>query len=145
MYRSYFEDDYGNIGSKQISHPELAHLLYDYLPLFDEHNKQWQNILGLERKWPKRNYWFCLLTTLMGMCIVDMHRLYRSIQNNKYKDMDILEFSDLICKKLSVRARRQHERLYLLTDAAADNASILEHITDKDGNNRFILTDKQMQ
>jgi hypothetical protein len=37
---SYFEDDYGNVGSKEISRPELAHLLYDYLPLIVEHNKQ---------------------------------------------------------------------------------------------------------
>jgi hypothetical protein len=39
-YTSYFEDDYSNVGSKQIHHPELAHLLYDYPSLIDEHNKQ---------------------------------------------------------------------------------------------------------
>jgi hypothetical protein len=55
MYMSYFEDDYGNVGSKEISRPKLAHLLYDYLPLIDEHNKQRQKILGLERKWPTHN------------------------------------------------------------------------------------------
>ena len=43
---SYFEDDYGNIGSKEISHPELAHLLYDYLTLIDEYIKQRQKHLG---------------------------------------------------------------------------------------------------
>ena len=76
MYLSYFEDDYGNVSSKEISRPELAHLLYDYLPLIDEHNKQRQRILGLEKRWPTRNCWFRLLTTLLGMSIVDMHRLY---------------------------------------------------------------------
>jgi hypothetical protein len=60
MYMSYFKDGCGNVGSKEISHPELAHLLYDYLPLIDEHNKLWQNILGLEHKWPTCNCWFCL-------------------------------------------------------------------------------------
>ena len=40
MYMSYFEDDYRNVGSKEINRPELAHLFYDYLPLIDEHNKQ---------------------------------------------------------------------------------------------------------
>jgi hypothetical protein len=98
-YMSYFEDDYGNVGSKEISQPVLAHLLYDYLPLIDEHNKQQQKILGLERKWPTRNCWFCLLTTLMGMCIVDMHMLYWNKLNEKYSDVDMLKFSDLICKK----------------------------------------------
>jgi len=76
MCLSYFEDDYGNVGSKERSCPKLAHLLYDYLPHIDEHNKQHQKILGLERKWPTRNSWFCLLTTLLGMCIVDIHCLY---------------------------------------------------------------------
>jgi hypothetical protein len=33
MYMSYFEDDYGNVGSKEINRPELAHLLYDYIPI----------------------------------------------------------------------------------------------------------------
>jgi len=50
MYLRYFRDDYGNVGSKEISRPELVHLLYDYLPLIDECNKQDQKILGIERK-----------------------------------------------------------------------------------------------
>jgi hypothetical protein len=48
MYMSYFEEDYGNVWSKEISHPELAQLLYDFPPLIDVHNKQWQIILGIE-------------------------------------------------------------------------------------------------
>jgi hypothetical protein len=39
MYMSYFEDDFGNVGSKEVSRPKLAHLIYDYLPLIDEHKK----------------------------------------------------------------------------------------------------------
>ena len=140
MYVSYFEDDYGNVGSKEIRRPELAHLLYDYLPLIDEHNKQRQRILGLERKWPTRNCWFRLLTTMLGMCIVDMHRLYRNLRNERYTDVDILEFSDLLCKGLTARSRRKNEQL---GRSQVENHGILERITDKNGNNRFILTDKQ--
>jgi hypothetical protein len=75
-YMKYFEDDYRNVGSKEVSHPKLAHLIYGYLPLIDEHNKQRQKILGLERRWLTRNFWFWLLTTLIGMTLVDMYRLY---------------------------------------------------------------------
>jgi hypothetical protein len=85
MHMSYFEDDFGNVGSKEVNWPKLAHLIYDYLPLIDEHNKQRQKILGLERKWPTRNCWFRFLTTLMGMCIVDMHRLYRKIRGEYFR------------------------------------------------------------
>jgi hypothetical protein len=49
LYTSYFEDEYRNVSSKQILRPKLAHFLYEYLPLVDEHNKQRQNLLGLER------------------------------------------------------------------------------------------------
>ncbi len=60
LYMSYFEDDFWNVGSKEVGHPKLAHLIYEYLPLIDKHNKQHQKILGLERKWPTCNCWFKL-------------------------------------------------------------------------------------
>ena len=100
---------------------------------------------GLEWKWPTWNCWFRLLTTLLGMCIVDMHRLYRNIYKKAYTDIDILQFSNLLCKELTVRSRRQNEKLAALTGEQADNASILEQITDKDGNHRFAVTDNQIR
>ena len=106
MYLSYFEDDEG---SKEISRSELVHLLYDCPLLIDEHSMQRQKILSLERKWPTRNCWFRLLTTLLGMCIVDMHQLYHNLGNEKYNEIDILEYSDMICKKLMVQSRWQNE------------------------------------
>jgi hypothetical protein len=144
FYMSYFEDDYGNVGSKEVSRPKLAHLIYDYLPLIDEHNKQRQKILGLERRWPTRNCWFRLLTTLIGMSLVDMHRLYRNVQNAKYSDVDILEFSDFVCKKLLKRNIRQTARLgAMVGENTNGNEGILERITDKDGNERFKVTNNQ--
>jgi hypothetical protein len=43
MYTSYFEDDYGNVGSKEISHPGLAHLLYIFYLLL-------MNIINNDKK-----------------------------------------------------------------------------------------------
>jgi hypothetical protein len=34
-----------------------------------ESNKQRQKILALEKKWPTKDCWFRLLTTLVGMCV----------------------------------------------------------------------------
>jgi hypothetical protein len=42
-------------------------------PPIDEHNKQYQAILGLEQKWPIKLCWTRLVTNLFGMCMVDMH------------------------------------------------------------------------
>jgi len=39
MYRSYFEDDFGNVSYKAMKLPSITHKLFDYLPLIDEHNK----------------------------------------------------------------------------------------------------------
>lgn len=126
-----------------MSRPKLAHLLYDYLPLIDEHNKQRQKILGLERKWPTRNCWFRLLTTLIGMCLVDMHRIYRNKKRGYYSDIDILEFSYYVCKQLVKRNVRQNKQLASLAGTDLGNTSTLERITDKDGNERFKITNNQ--
>ena len=61
----------------------FADLLYDFLPLIDEHNKQRQNILNLERCWPTRNVWFRLIVTIVGMSVVDFHRLYLNKLNRE--------------------------------------------------------------
>ena len=57
-YCSQFEDEHGYVGWKDISRPEFADFFFEFLPLIDEHNKQCQNILNLERCWPTRNNWF---------------------------------------------------------------------------------------
>ena len=39
LYTSRFEDDYGNVTEKDLPRPTVAHVLYKFLPLIDEHNK----------------------------------------------------------------------------------------------------------
>lgn len=135
MYTSYFEDEFGNVGCKEILRPRIASMLYDYLPLIDEHNKQRQSILGLERKWPTRHCWFRLLTTLVGMCVIDMHRLYRNLRTSQFQEMDIIQFSDFICKNLKRRTWRIPQR--------RKPGELLERITNSDGNLRYQLTNRQ--
>jgi hypothetical protein len=50
MYQSNFEDDFGNVSSKFLPRTQVCHFLYELLPLIDEHNKQSQYVLGLERR-----------------------------------------------------------------------------------------------
>ena len=109
-YRTQFEDEFGCVSYKDIPRPVFADLLYDFLPLIDEHNKQRQNILNLERCWPTRNVWFRLIVTIVGMSVVDFHRLYlnklnreSSLGRTNDKYMDVRKFADLICHPLSKR------------------------------------------
>jgi hypothetical protein len=76
MYQRNSEEKFGNVSSKFLPRPQVCHSLYELLPLVDEHNKQRQSILGLERKWPTQCCWTRLIVTNTGMCAVDMHRLY---------------------------------------------------------------------
>ena len=114
-YRSKFPDGFGNTDSRSYPRPSIAHFLYEFLPLIDEHNKARQNLLALELKWPTRCCWFCLMTTFIGMAVVDVQRWDRNkrrsipssaLSQNDDGDYDddnigsIMMYADLIAKKL---------------------------------------------
>ena len=46
-YISHFEDEYGNVQEKELPRPTVAHMLYEFLPLIDEHNKAQQSVFAL--------------------------------------------------------------------------------------------------
>ena len=61
--------------------------------------------------------------------------IYRNLRSSEYVDMDVLQFSDFICKKLQRRTWRLPQRL--------KPGEPLERITNSDGNSRYNLTDRQ--
>ena len=61
--RSHFEDDWGNVSSKELPRPQLADFLHRCLPTIDEHNKKRQSHLALEKSWPTTLCWFRLQVT----------------------------------------------------------------------------------
>ncbi len=71
-YKSCYEDGYGNLTFKLLPCPAIAHFVYEFLPLIDEHNKACQSNLALEEKWPIECCWFCLFTSFIGMAVVDL-------------------------------------------------------------------------
>jgi hypothetical protein len=81
-YRTHFTDDYGNVTFKEIPRPSIAHFYFELCPLIDNHNKDRQGILGLEDCWPTKNPWFRLVTTMIGMSVVDLHRWDRNKRSN---------------------------------------------------------------
>ena len=56
-YISWFEDEYGNVQERELPCPAQAHMLYEFLPLIDEHNKAQQNFLALEKCWMTKSSW----------------------------------------------------------------------------------------
>jgi hypothetical protein len=60
-----------------------------------------------------------------------------------FSDIDVLEFSDMICKSLISWTKRQNKRLATISGSDMENTGILERICDKLGDTRFKVTDKQ--
>ncbi len=82
-YRTSFGDGFGNISSKPLSRPSIAHFLYEFLPLIDEHNKARQSALALkDKKWPTKCCWYRLMTTFIGMAVIDIQRWDLNTQAN---------------------------------------------------------------
>ena len=157
LYRSSFEDEYGNVKYKDINRPQFAHFLYEFLPLIDEHNKQRQAILRLEKSWPTRTCWFQLLTTIVGMCVVDFHNVWRNQRRKQYvatsalaidvEEMEIKKFSDLICANLREVLSWRALTLQQFHDSVlgARGQGILERIQNESGSTTRNVTEKQKQ
>ena len=71
-YLSCYEDNFGNVQEKELPCPTLAYMLYEFLLLIDEHNTAHQNILSLEKCWLTKNCWVQILTTFLGMAVIDL-------------------------------------------------------------------------
>jgi hypothetical protein len=87
-YLSRYEDDYGNVQEKELPRPTVAHMLYEFLPLIDEHNKSRQNALALEKCWLTKNCWVRLLTTFLGMAVIDLLRWDRRKRYGHVRDLE---------------------------------------------------------
>jgi len=112
--------------------------------LIDEHNKQRQNLLNLERCWPTRDCWFRLVATLVGMSVVDMHRWYRNYHQLRTdpftdaSDIGIVKFSDMICGGLQKRESARRNRVDLSLES-----NIVQRITLESGEKTHSVTPNQ--
>jgi hypothetical protein len=110
-YRKAFEDDFDHVYYKFMQWPHLAHFIYEYLPLIEEHNNQRQAVLGIERKWSTKCCWTRMVVTMVVMSVVDMQRLYQSEKETWNKvlcgqvfdeDATVVKFSDFLYGKLGM-------------------------------------------
>ena len=108
-YQSWYENDFGGAEFKNLDRPKIAEFILNYLPLIDEHNRQRQSLLALEKCWPTKCCWFRLLTTIVGMSVVDEFYYYKYKDKDTY-DIGIGEFANRIAKGIKKRERRfDHE------------------------------------
>ena len=101
-YLSRYEDDYGNVQEKELPRPTVAHMLYEFLPLIDEHNKSRQNALALEKCWLTKNCWVCLLTKFLGMAVIDLLRWDRRKCYGHVRDLEFTSDFTIIWTMMSL-------------------------------------------
>ena len=77
-YRSNYTDEYDNKCGNECARPAVAHMLYHFLSLIDEFNKERQKTLSLEKKWPTKNCWNRCIVSMIEQCVVDMMRWDRA-------------------------------------------------------------------
>jgi hypothetical protein len=156
-YMSHSEEDFGNVVHKEINRPKVCHFLYAYLPLINENNKQRQNLLNLEQCWRTKDLWMQLLTTTLGMCVVDMHRRYR---NKKYEEqlreargqsignklLAIRKFSDQLCVNLErkqIIRKASARSVWHMPRHGHNEQEALERMATRDGSVTRDPTEKQ--
>jgi len=135
---------YGNVEVKELPRPAIAHMLYEFLPLIDEHNRQRQGILSMERSWPTKNPWTRIMTTLIGMAVVDVQRWdrnMRSTHNEKNsvdpiveEDFSIREMANYLTVPLKTGSiQYRHGPRASMRQPIADTEAPLQRIRGEDG------------
>jgi len=82
------------------------------------------------KKWPTKNFWFCLLVTLVGMSVVDCYRIYLNHDTQKYEKMDIVQFADELSLQLWVRQQKKATTLVADPNTLNGQGMRLEKITN---------------
>jgi hypothetical protein len=95
-YRARFTDDFDNLISRPVEHPEVISKYFQRSNAIDKHNQARQFELRLEKYWRTQNAWFCLVTTIIGICVTDAWKGYRYAFHHRKnsEEVNVHEFAD---------------------------------------------------
>mmetsp|Transcript_1406 Transcript_1406/g.2559 ORF Transcript_1406/g.2559 Transcript_1406/m.2559 type:complete len:267 (-) Transcript_1406:216-1016(-) len=91
-------DDNSNQMQRRIPRPDVLSFYFSHSNIVDVHNQQRQKELRLEKCWVTQDGYFRIITTLIGITIVDAWRAYRfhSNENHRHNKIELLEFADFM-------------------------------------------------
>jgi hypothetical protein len=107
-YEMKFVDPQGRFGFRNIDRPECLTQYYTYSNVVDAHNQLRQSELALEEKWVTTNPYMRLVTTLIGINVVDsMHmcKKYKMVPQN----MTTMMYANVLAKQLLDMAMEKKE------------------------------------
>ena len=99
-YITEYEDDEGQVQQRSYPRPQLVSDYYDKCTCIDDDNKLRQHHLALEKKWPTKDPWYRLWTTLLGMRTVSFYRYLQRAFPARYGEVTIVQFVDMMCVNL---------------------------------------------
>jgi hypothetical protein len=113
--------------------------LFDYSNCIDSHNHVHQFELALEKRWFTHGILFCLHTTLAGMTVPDVWRLYqyhKLITSKKDKDgknmLIIKQFTGVLAKKLiKIAMSCENEAFFLGSPTTASRSSSISTLSSE--------------
>ena len=129
-YEMKFTDSHGNVHVRLVDRPDVISEFFQHSNGVDKHNQVRQYELALEKKWDTRDPYFRLITTLIGINVVDTwklslhHTLFSRLQmkHNAEATMTISTFTGILTKQLIKKAHNVMKTL----------ASSAIHITNID-------------
>ena len=72
-YIARFADEHGNVRERRVLRPKCLSVYFGVSNIIDVHNHFRQGILRLEMLWKTPNPWFRLVSTIIGVTVVDCH------------------------------------------------------------------------
>jgi hypothetical protein len=80
-YIAKWVDDNSNQMQRRINRPDVLSFYFNHSNIVDVHNQQHQKELRLEKCWVTQDGYFRIITTLIGITVVDAWRAYRFHSN----------------------------------------------------------------
>jgi hypothetical protein len=115
-YVTKWPDDFGNVKSRDVVRPDCIGKYFNTSNTIDVHNQLRQNELALEQHWRTNNPWFRIITTVIGMTVVDAFLLakYSAPSGANFAKMAVQDFAMHIVKDMWTRKISSEPRSEIL-------------------------------
>ena len=101
-YEAKWTDAHGNRCKRYVPRPQVCSVYFGNCNGIDVHNQMCQKILRLEKCWVSKDGYFRIITTILGICVVDAWRGYQASTNptHRHYKLRLMEFVDMLAKDM---------------------------------------------
>ena len=101
-YRARWKDENGNSMHRNVARPQCCSTYFSVSNVVDVLNQQRQKELRLEKLWVTEDGYFRILTTVIGICIVDCWNAYKHHlpSNHRHKNCELMTVVNMMAMDL---------------------------------------------